>query len=162
MSGVSFCHLDILHPDLSDKIWFWDFNIKILSFQNRIPMSTWGLSQYKDVILPAKFVLTSVTLTFDFWPWPFAWTSFLPMAMTPENFMMIWWEKHSEKVWQTDGWTEMTIHRAAWSQLKTIKGSYFGTSLLRTPFTCFSQSPHWQLVDTQLTFKDHSMSSADF
>ena len=36
-----------------------------------------------------SWVLTSVTLTFDLWPWPFAWTSFLSMVIIPENFMMI-------------------------------------------------------------------------
>ena len=41
-------------------------------------------------------VLTSVTLTFDLWPWPFAWTSLLSLVITPENFMMIWWWKHSQ------------------------------------------------------------------
>ena len=34
----------------------------------------------------AKLVLTSVTLTFDLWPWPFAWTSLLSMVITFENF----------------------------------------------------------------------------
>ena len=36
-----------------------------------------------------SWVLTSVTLTFDLWPWPFAWTSLLSVVITPENFMMI-------------------------------------------------------------------------
>ena len=72
-----------------------------------------------------SWVLTSVTLTFDLWPWPFAWTSLLTMVITPENFMMIRWWEHGEKGvtdGQTDGrtdrQTEKTIHRAAWSQLK--------------------------------------------
>ena len=42
--------------------------------------------------------LTSVTLTFDLWPWSFAWTSLLSMVIiTPKNFMVIRWWKHSEK-----------------------------------------------------------------
>ena len=41
--------------------------------------------------------LTYVTLTFDLWPWPFAWTSLLSMVITPENFIKIRWEEHSEK-----------------------------------------------------------------
>ena len=77
-----------------------------------------------------SWVLTSVTLIFDLWPWPFAWTSLLSMVITPENFMMIRWWEHGEnianKVWQTDRRTdgradrrtENTICRAAWSQLK--------------------------------------------
>ena len=44
-----------------------------------------------------SWVLTSVTLTFDLWPWLFAWTSLLTMVITPENFMMIRWWEHGEK-----------------------------------------------------------------
>ena len=76
-----------------------------------------------------SWVVTSVTLTFDLWPWPFAWTSLLSLVITPENFMMIGWWEHSQKGVtdrrtdrqtdrQTDGRTDWTIHRAAWSQLK--------------------------------------------
>ena len=75
-----------------------------------------------------SWVLTSVTLTFDLWPWPFAWTSLLTMVIIPENFMMIRWWEHGEKVWQTDrqtdghtdGRTDWTSRIAAWSQLKII------------------------------------------
>ena len=80
-----------------------------------------------------SWVLTSVTLTFDLWPWPFAWTSLLTIVITPENFMMIRWWEHGEKGvtdrrtdGQTDGRTdrrtENTICRAAWSQLKIHYG----------------------------------------
>ena len=51
-------------------------------------------------------VSTTVTLTFDPWSWPFAWTSLQSLVLTPENFMMIQWREHSEKcvkVGQTDG-----------------------------------------------------------
>ena len=70
-------------------------------------------------------VMTSVTLTFDLWPWPFAWSSRLSMVITPENFKMIRWEEHCQKGvtdrrtdGQTDGRTEISVLRAAWSQLK--------------------------------------------
>ena len=33
----------------------------------------------------------------DIWPWPFAWTSLLSLVITPENFMMKRWWKHSQK-----------------------------------------------------------------
>ena len=72
-----------------------------------------------------SWVLTSVTLTFALWPWPFAWTSLLSLVITPENFMMIWWWEHGEKGvtdrrtdGRTDGRTDWTSHIAAWSQLK--------------------------------------------
>ena len=68
-----------------------------------------------------SWVVTSVTLTFDLWPWPFAWTSLLSLVITPENFMMIRWWEHGEKGvtdGQTDRRTDWTSHIAAWSQLK--------------------------------------------
>ena len=86
-----------------------------------------------------SWVVTSVTLTFDLWPWPFAWTSLLSLVITPENFMMIGWWEHSQKGVtdrrtdrqtdrRTDGRTDWTIHRAAWSQLKTIRHLFYATS----------------------------------
>ena len=82
-----------------------------------------------------SWVVTSVTLTFDLWPWPFAWTSLLSLVITPENFMMIRWWEHSQKGvtdrrtdGQTDRRTDWTIHRAAWSQLKTIGHLFYATS----------------------------------
>ena len=86
-----------------------------------------------------SWVVTSVILTFDLWPWPFAWTSLLSLVITPENFMMIGWWEHSQKGVtdrrtdrrtdrQTDGQTDWTIHRAAWSQLKTIGHLFYATS----------------------------------
>ena len=68
-----------------------------------------------------NWVLTSVTLTFHLWPWPFAWTSLLSMVITGENFMMIRWQENFQKVWQTDGRTDWTTHRAAWLQLKILQ-----------------------------------------
>ena len=88
-----------------------------------------------------SWVMTSVTLTFDLWPWPFAWTLPWSLVITSENFMMIWCWEHSQKGVtdrqtdrqtdrrtdrqtdrqtdrRTDRQTENTIHRAAWSQLK--------------------------------------------
>ena len=83
-----------------------------------------------------SWVLTSVTLTFDLWPWPFAWTSLMTMVITPENFMMIRWWEHGEKGvtdrqtdGQTDGRTENTICRAAWSQLKITASSNVSRTL---------------------------------
>ena len=60
-----------------------------------------------------SWVVTSVTLTFDLWPWPFAWTSLLSLVITPENFMMIGWWEHSQKGVtdrQTDGRTDGLNH----------------------------------------------------
>ena len=75
-----------------------------------------------------SWVVTSVTLTFDLWSWPFAWTSLLSLVITPENFMMVRWWEHSQKGVtdgqtdrRTDRRTDWTIHRAAWSQLKSVE-----------------------------------------
>ena len=68
----------------------------------------------------AKFALTSVTLTFDFWPWSLTCTSWLSMEILPEIFMMIRSQEHSGKRCdgRTDGQTERSVLRAAWSQLR--------------------------------------------
>ena len=73
-----------------------------------------------------SWVLTSVTLTFDLWPWPFAWTSLLTMVIIPE---ISWWYDNGnmvKKVWRTDRGTDRrtdwTSHIAAWSQLKIHTG----------------------------------------
>ena len=51
-------------------------------------------------------VMTSVTLTIDLWPWPFAWTSCLSMVITIDNCRMIRWQEHCQKEWQTDRQTD--------------------------------------------------------
>ena len=52
-----------------------------------------------------SWVVTSVTLTIDLWPWPFAWTLLWSLVITPEIFMMIRWWIHSQKG-VTDRWTD--------------------------------------------------------
>ena len=102
-------------------------NIKLYaSFHHHMWIQT-GVTVRKRL----SWVVTSVTLTFDLWPWTFAWTLLWSLIITPENFMMIRWWEHSQKGVtdrqtdgqtdrQTDGQTENTICRAAWSQLKII------------------------------------------
>ena len=97
-------------------------NIKLYaSFHHHMWIQT-GVTVRKRL----SWVVTSVTLTFDLWPWPFAWTLPWSLVITPENFKMIRWWEHSQKGVtdrrtdrQTDRRTENTICRAAWSQLKT-------------------------------------------
>ena len=66
-----------------------------------------------------SWVLTSVTLTFDLWPLPFAWTSLLTMVITPENFMMIQWWEHGEK-----GVTDRQTDRRTDGQTDGLNQSY--------------------------------------
>ena len=92
-------------------------NIKLCaSFHHHMWIQT-GVTVRKQL----SWVLTSVTLTFDLWPWPFAWTSHLSMVITPQNFRMIWWQEHCQKG-VTDGLMdrqmERSVLRAALSHLK--------------------------------------------
>ena len=84
-----------------------------------------------------SWLMSSVTLTFDIWPWPFAWTSPLSLVITPENVVVIRRQEHSEKGvtdrqtdrrtdGQTDIRTERGVLRAAWSQLKIYILIYSG------------------------------------
>ena len=70
-----------------------------------------------------SWVVTSVTLTFDLWPWPFAWTSLLSLVITPENFMMIRWWEHGEKG-VTDGQTDRQTDRRTDRQTDGLNQSY--------------------------------------
>ena len=111
---LELCDLEIWRMTLKNNRAPLLSNIKLYaSFHHHIWMQT-GVTVRKQL----SWVVTSVTLTFDLWPWPFAWTLLWSLVITPENFMMIGWWEHSEKG-VTDGQTENTICRAAWSQLKT-------------------------------------------
>ena len=107
------CNLEIWHMTLKNNRAPLLSNIKLCaSFHHHMWIKT-GVTVQKRL----NWVLTSVTLTFDLWKWPFAWTSLLSLVISPEIFMMIWWGKHVEKG-VTDRRMDWTIHRAAWSQLK--------------------------------------------
>ena len=113
------CDLEIWQMTLKNNRAPLLSNIKLFaSFHHHMWIQT-GVTVRRRL----SWVVTSVTLTFDLWPWHFAWTLLWSLVITPENFMMIRWLEHSQNVWQTDGrtdgQTENTICRAAWSQLKT-------------------------------------------
>ena len=66
-------------------------NIKLyVSFHHHISIQT-GVTVRKRL----SWVVTSVALIFDLWPWPFAWSLPWSLVITPENFMMIRWWEHS-------------------------------------------------------------------
>ena len=69
-----------------------------------------------------NWVLTSVTLAFNLWPWTWAWTSLLSLVITPENFKMIQWQKHNVKG-VTDKWMDRLTDRLdhSYSCLVTAK-----------------------------------------
>ena len=121
------CDLEIWQMTLKNNRAPLLSNIKLyVSFHHHMWIQT-GVTVRKRL----SWVVTSVTLTFDLWPWPFAWTLPYSLVITSENFVMIrWWEYSQKGVMdrQTDGQTdretdrqtENTIHRAAWSQLIKI------------------------------------------
>ena len=75
-------------------------------------------------------VLTSVTLTFNLWPWPFAWTSLLSIVIIPENVMIIQWEK--PWLWKRcDGQTRQTDGHLYWIFDISIRWSLMHHILLR-------------------------------
>ena len=121
------CDLEIWRMTLKNNRAPLLSNIKLyVSFHHHMWIQT-GVTVRKRL----SCVVTSVTLAFDLWPWPFAWTLPWSLVITPENFMMIQWWEYSQKGMrnrQTDKQTENTIHRAAWSQLKTIGHLFYATS----------------------------------
>ena len=121
------CDLEIWRMTLKNNRAPLLSNIKLYaSFHHHMWIQT-GVTVRKRL----SWVVTSVTLTFDLWPWPFAWTLRWSLVITPENFMMIRWWEHSQKGVtdrRTDRQTENTICRAAWSQLKTIGHLFYAIS----------------------------------
>ena len=118
------CDLEIWRMTLKNNRAPLLSNIKLYaSFHHHMWIQT-GVTVRKRL----SWVVTSVTLTFDLWPWPFAWTLRRSLVITPESFMMIRWWEHSQKG-VTDRRTENTICRAAWSQLKIFLHctSFFNT-----------------------------------
>ena len=141
---LALCELDIWQMTLKNNKAPLTSNIKLyVSFHHHIWIQT-GITVQKQL----SWVVTSVTFTYDLWPWPFAWTLPRSLVIIPENFVMIRWWEHSQKGVtdrqtdrrtdrqtegrtdrQADGQTENTIHRTAWSQLKMV-GKYMWTTCL--------------------------------
>ena len=79
------CHLEIWQMTLKNNRAPLLSNIKLcVSFHCHMWIQT-GVTVWKWL----SGVMTSVTLTFDLWPWPLAWTSRLSMVISPENFRLI-------------------------------------------------------------------------
>ena len=67
-----------------------------------------AISVFKLELQYGNAEITSVTLTFNLWPWAFAWTPLLSMVITPENCMILWKERCEKGAMngQTDGQTD--------------------------------------------------------
>ena len=87
------CDLEIWRMTLKNNRAPLLSNIKLYaSFDHHMWIQT-GVTVRKRF----SWVVTSVTLTFDLWPWPFAWILHWSLVITPENFMMIRWWEHSQQ-----------------------------------------------------------------
>ena len=102
---LELCDLEIWRISLKNNRAPLLSNIKLYaSFHHHMWIQT-GVTVRKRL----SWVVTSVTLTFNLWPWPFALTLFWSLVITPENFMMIRWWEHSQKGVtdrRTDGQTD--------------------------------------------------------
>ena len=94
-------------------VWPWNLTDDLEKHQGTSPKHYQSIctisSSYVNltgvtVRIRLSWVVTSVTLTFDLWPWPFAWTLPWSLMITPDNLMMIRWWEHSQKG-VTDGQT---------------------------------------------------------
>ena len=137
------CDLEIWRMTLKNNRAPLLSNIKLYaSFHHHMWIQT-GVTVRKRL----SWVVTSVTLTFDLWPWPFAWTLLWSLVITPENVMMIRWWEHSQKGVtgrRTDRQTENTICRAAWSQLKTVTVTPYPQYCLHS--ACLHSSYYFRLL----------------
>ena len=87
------CDLEIWRMTLKNNRAPLLSNIKLyVSFHHHMWIQT-GVTVRKLL----SWVVTSVTLTFDLWPWPFAWTLLWSLVITHENVMMIRLWEHSQK-----------------------------------------------------------------
>ena len=101
----------------------------------------WDIQTGITVRKRLSWAVTSVTLTFELWPWSFAWTSLLSLVITPENFMMIRWWEHSQKGVtdrQTDGRTDGLNH--SYSCLVAAKNVTPATTINMFTFQSYIQS----------------------
>ena len=76
------CDLEIWRMTLKNNRAPLLSNIKLCASLHHNMWIQTGVTVWKWL----SWVLTSVTLTFDLWPWRFAWTSLLSLVITPENF----------------------------------------------------------------------------
>ena len=128
-------------------------NIKLYAYFHRNMWIQTGVTVRKRL----NGVMTSVTLTFDLWPWPFAWTSLLSLVITLENFMMIWWWEHSQK-----GVTDRRTDRQT-------DGKYHSLSCLVAAKNCFNKKTYlwlsividswWMVSSISIVYSEHHLNS---
>ena len=97
-------------------------------------------------------LMTSVTLTFDLWPWPFTWTSLLSLVITPDNFMMIWWWEHSQKG-VTDGQTDGRTDRRTDGKYHSLSCLVAAKKILKWFCVADATFSHHMLLGLPIIFK---------
>ena len=126
---VSLCSINLCLENGPGKKCIWKricqiHQIRWIKYKYKYKYMVWNLIKYKYKYKYAVFVFVFVFANTNTYLTP-------ALVITPENFMMIRWWEHSQKGVtdkQTDGQTENTICRAAWSQLKTIGHLSYATS----------------------------------
>ena len=136
---LALCDLEIWRMTLKNNRAPLLSNIKLyVLFHHHMWIQT-GVTVRKRL----SWVVTSVTLNFDLWPWPFPWT--LPWSLVITLKISWWYDDGNilKKVWQTErrtnGRTENIIHRAAWSQLKNLDFNWNSANI------CSLISASWQV-----------------
>ena len=110
-----------------------------------------------------------------FWPllpWLFAWTSLLSMLITPENFVMTWWQQKGvtdgQMHWRRDRWKKVLLeqleHLKLWHNklymMDILSTIMFSTSMFYLKFSehpSFGQLAHeiypseWKVYSSEIS-----------
>ena len=115
-----------------------------------------------------SWVLTSVTLTFDLWPWHFSWTSLQSLVITPENFVMKRWWEHSQKA-KNVIYKHMLPNRHSstpWGRYGNHRGDHFdemrnahAEGVTKAPLITSSVSDFFNLIQLSITPAEFGSSS---
>ena len=106
--------------NLTNFCLLWHLNLRMTLKNNRAPLlcpfklyasfrSHRWIPIWVTVRKRTNWLLITVTLTFDLWPYPFAWTPLGSLVIIPKKIMMIPWCEHSEKG-VTEGATDRINH----------------------------------------------------
>ena len=117
---LELCDLEIWRMTLKNNRAPLLSNIKLYaSFHHHMWIQT-GVTVRKWL----SWVVTSqsVTLTFDLWPWPFAWTLRWSLVITPENFMIL--EIHSKVIFHIKVRAKFRVEWFTKCYYKKITGNF--------------------------------------
>ena len=119
------------------------------SFQCHLWILIWVIIRKHSNL--SKIIWALVTLTFDLWPWPLAWTSLLAMAIIPENFMINRWEKHCQKG-MTEQFSQLLEYACIHVKILFVKCLPFCSSLNVFNSTCLCNQTTVMYGDQNLLY----------